>query len=550
MDMRDFSNRDAFTNVNEALVTLDNARKVYEPLASSKLRHQQRSEAYDASQLGQIQVGQIKKAIAANPDLQKNLMTAQNLKAQADILEIPVQGQARIAEAVLKKAQASSNLEQLPVENRMRRLSNANMTASAPFLPNAVNDLPDADVDAFLTSSYDPTQSSVPVEEYLKGTPMEVKRQRLREMGSERLARRGLFPDLSQAVAAAGPTGQVSPDKATGLFQVLPPIPVSKDDLIPGRNQQGQPTFFQSTRSGLRPVAGATPIVPASAMGPRTKMDYDPALGQNRLAIIDENGNRIGWAGGDNITGAEAEQPKTLEVPMKVPNPFLGLNPKTEQLQRAKLYNEGSTKIEKEYELAGVTKQIADRARTFKKLNATNLTGPGTGLLGLRRFDPGYVTMDSAAQFIVPKMREKGSGSTSNFDAGRFERATIGVDKPKEANDAIADAVVAQAERDQAKAIFLETYLNAHGHIAGAEQHWARYINAHTIFDLNSTDEMPRLNPNIIPWQTFFTGENTGQQPAAAPTAGQMPEINSDAEYASLPANSDFISGGKVYHKP
>lgn len=553
LGMGDFSQRDAFTNVNEALITLDNARRVYEPLASSKLRHQKRNEAYDESQLGQIMVGQKRRAVEATPDLPLNQATAANLKAQADILEIPIQGQAAIADAVIKKTLAQEQLRRLPGQVQQQQLADANIKATTPFLPNAVNDLDDATVDSFLRSAHDPTQSTQSADEWLASMDPAAKRETLRKIGSDRLARRGLYPDLSQAVAVAGNAGQIKPDPTTGLFQVLPPIPVSKDDLVPGRMPgTGQPSFFRPGRTGLVPVTGAQPIIPASAAGVRTKMDFDPALGQNRLAVIDENGNRVGWAGGD--TPVAAVETETTIVPLQVPDPFVGLNPKTAQAQKAKLYNEGAETVKKENEQAGIQMQLAQKAQTFKQLNQSNLTGPGTGLLGLRRFDPGYVAMDAAAKFVVPKMREKGSGSTSNFDAQMFEKATIGVDKPKEANDAIADAIIAQADRERQKATYLETYLNTHRHLAGAEQAWTRYLTANPIFNPQSTTEMPQLNPAAQSWQDYFTVENQGGASSSAPevplATGSLPEVASDEAYSQLPPNSDFTFNGKVYHKP
>lgn len=156
---------------------------------------------------------------------------------------------------------------------------------------------------------------------------------------------------------------------------------------------------------------------------------------------------------------------------------------------------------------------MEQQLKRFQFLNQSNSTGRLTslpGIQGLREsFDAGFQEMNSIASSIVPKMREPGSGATSDFDAKMFQRATIGVDKAQDVNDAIINAQVIHIQRQREKVNFLNDYLAENGHIGPeAEKEWRRYINANPIFDKNAPEGSFTLNPNRRTYQEFFSGSS------------------------------------------
>jgi hypothetical protein len=126
-------------------------------------------------------------------------------------------------------------------------------------------------------------------------------------------------------------------------------------------------------------------------------------------------------------------------------------------------------------------------------------------------FDPELADMMQASSFMVPKMREPGSGATSDFDAKMFEKATIGREKPTETNRRIIQARKAAADNVLNKADFLEAYRADNGHVRGAEAAWRKYLNDNPIFDKSNQKELA-LNPNRQDWKTYFSGGGSQTQ--------------------------------------
>jgi hypothetical protein len=164
-------------------------------------------------------------------------------------------------------------------------------------------------------------------------------------------------------------------------------------------------------------------------------------------------------------------------------------------------------------------------AQAFVKLNdrtdtggmyATPIIGGMARSLG-STFDTDVQQMEAITARIVPGQREPGSGAASDLDARMFERATVGVDKGKTANKAIANAISAQADRDSEYLNFVDWYFQRHRTTQGMDQAWQEFVNANPIFDPQKQEAFS-LNQQKKSWRQFF---GVGQPNAARGTAQQ-----------------------------
>jgi hypothetical protein len=206
----------------------------------------------------------------------------------------------------------------------------------------------------------------------------------------------------------------------------------------------------------------------------------------------------------------------------------------------------GGKEVEKDTDAARKERVTAEAAKRFIELNEEVNTGGLTDKMGVTRLaqsmGPKYSEMESITARLAPAMREPGSGSTSDFDGKQFERATVGVDKPKAANKNIATAIIARAELAQDYADFRQTYLEQNGTLQGADRHWKQYTDQNPIFDRRKKDGFD-LNPNRKGWREHF---GAGAAPAAQPPVGggadQPVQVTSDADYTALKPGTRFVT--------
>ena len=146
-------------------------------------------------------------------------------------------------------------------------------------------------------------------------------------------------------------------------------------------------------------------------------------------------------------------------------------------------------------------------AREFIQLNTRNPTGIGAaGPLGMAaRLNPAYDRMDSIAAGLIPKEREPGSGPMSDKDIALYGRAQIGIGRPGPSNQAIAEAAIAQSERDIEYSAFLDEYAQRNGNIIGSTEDWQAYVNANPLLE-EGADGLIQLRPRnqVQSWRDFM----------------------------------------------
>lgn len=211
-----------------------------------------------------------------------------------------------------------------------------------------------------------------------------------------------------------------------------------------------------------------------------------------------------------------------MGVPLPPNDPYAGMSRKGRENLQGKEITQAEKRLAEEQANARGSQAMAQDAEQFKALNERTSTGPISGsapaafVRGI--FDPDIQTMRSISDRLTPKMREPGSGATSDFDARMFQSALFGVNKNPESNRAIADAMILKAKAEKDRVSFMESYLAQNNTLRGADSAWTQYAEANPIFDPASKDT-PKINPARQPWRQYFSG---GRKESAAPAGGNI----------------------------
>lgn len=220
-----------------------------------------------------------------------------------------------------------------------------------------------------------------------------------------------------------------------------------------------------------------------------------------------------------------AQEAAALGVPVAPQAVYSGMSQKGREDLRKREYIQAEKRLAEEEQAARAQGNLATDAQRFKELNQRTESGPIVGaapvawLRGLASDD--VQEMKSIQDRLTPKMREPGSGATSDFDAKMFQSALFGINKNKGANDAIANAMMLKAKTEKERVSFANAYLQANGTLRGADTAWAKYAEDNPIFDPTSKD-MPRLNSNRVEWRDYFRG---GQPSGGQAAGGNAPAV-------------------------
>lgn len=143
---------------------------------------------------------------------------------------------------------------------------------------------------------------------------------------------------------------------------------------------------------------------------------------------------------------------------------------------------------------------------------------------------PSIQTMQKdAAQVVAMAIPAKGFGRVTNRDLNLFQSGSIGTDKNKDTNDAIAQALRIRLTNDLERHQYEQSYSALHNSLRGAENEWNNYLNANPIFDPKATKPGPTgvypLNPNRQHWMDYFRQRNVN--PLESAPIEHLPEHQS-----------------------
>lgn len=161
----------------------------------------------------------------------------------------------------------------------------------------------------------------------------------------------------------------------------------------------------------------------------------------------------------------------------------------------AKDYGENIKKAQSTYDEYANADRLLDKIETGGFFNAV----PGVAT-AKARYDPNISEFMAAQNKLIPTMRPTGSGSTSDKDMAIFEKATFGIDKPKEANRNIIRGRMAAAENERDYQQLMAQWISGGGNPVEFEDKWNQYLEMNPIF----SSEDGQLNKTRISGRKWF----------------------------------------------
>jgi hypothetical protein len=145
-------------------------------------------------------------------------------------------------------------------------------------------------------------------------------------------------------------------------------------------------------------------------------------------------------------------------------------SPKQVDEAKARAYTDSQKYLE------AVNQAVQDGSATqaelqrFLELNRLQATGGIEDRSGLPSFDSEKREMEAIQARLAPKVREPGSGTTSDRDIGLYLQGLPGIDKPGDVNQNIVNQYKSSYTKAQEKQSFYNAYLQEYGHLNGAAE--------------------------------------------------------------------------------
>lgn len=279
----------------------------------------------------------------------------------------------------------------------------------------------------------------------------------------------------------------------------------SRDAVIESLISSGQPDFQKAGLAGLmeKPQRQWEDV-----KGPRGSMlQRDPSTGEMKQVVGPDNSGLLQQIFG----GVAGKDDKTA--------PWSNIvDPKKKDEAKTRFGIEADKRLTSFGEDAGKSQNMVQALDRFVALNEKNATGglykiPGSQAVGTA-FDSELSEMKSLQDLMTPQMRQGMPGAASDRDVAMFRGATVGLDKPKEANQNIATGLKAAHQNTIDRFNFMSEYIAAKGHDRGSETEWKRYLNANPIFDPSAPKGSYKLNEKRADYQTWF---ESGGKPIQGP---------------------------------
>lgn len=284
---------------------------------------------------------------------------------------------------------------------------------------------------------------------------------------------------------------------------------------------------------GVEPTALGNLLTPET---PDLVQTYDPATGQmvytpksqaaGKVAaapvktdrkIVEQGGIQYYADTGEAVIPAE-NLPKPVTpivpsyLPQNVPDPTARFSDKAKA--ELEFLKQSEDKIKLLEEPLAQEREVVNRLDRFDQL--LNVQETGAAQYSPIYLNPNLKEMESIQNEVAPKLREPGSGSSSDIDVKMFKNATVSPTNPVPTNRNIITARKAAAQNKFDQANFFREYQSAYGHTKGAEEAWSEYLNANPIFDKKASKENVILNPDRLSYKDYFQIKNGGITPADA----------------------------------
>lgn len=153
---------------------------------------------------------------------------------------------------------------------------------------------------------------------------------------------------------------------------------------------------------------------------------------------------------------------------------------------KPKLAPQEQIQLKEAREAAALARDIASKGDQFLEINRKRGTGELIGVnlpfgLGgvseaMAPFSEDISAMQAITNQMAPSLRAPGSGAMSDKDVALFKRSVPNVDFPGPTNTKIVARLKADAERQGARAKFLEDYVSRTGSLLGVEGAYQQFL--------------------------------------------------------------------------
>jgi hypothetical protein len=174
-------------------------------------------------------------------------------------------------------------------------------------------------------------------------------------------------------------------------------------------------------------------------------------------------------------TGAIDSVNTLVQPPKGITAPWANLSPKNQETFQIRELDAGRKRIDSINEVLTKGQDVLSQLNRFGEINRRETTG---GLV--EQFTPEWAILHGSdinemrkiQQYLGPKQKIEGAGSTSDKDIALYLNALPSPDSKGSTNKNIRAAYQKQYDYSLAKKSFLEEYLSANGHLRGADSAW------------------------------------------------------------------------------
>lgn len=164
-----------------------------------------------------------------------------------------------------------------------------------------------------------------------------------------------------------------------------------------------------------------------------------------------------------------------VQAPQGITAPWANLSPKNQEIKQMQEMDAARRRLDKIDEVLTKGQDVLSQLNRFGEINRRETTG---GLV--EQFTPEWAILHGSdinemrkiQQYLGPKQKIEGAGSTSDKDIALYLNALPSPDNAGSTNKNIRAAYQKQYDYSLAKKTFLEEYLSANGHLRGADAAW------------------------------------------------------------------------------
>lgn len=341
----------------------------------------------------------------------------------------------------------------------------------------------------------------------------------------------------------------------TSLAGIDEGLAKSQLDLLKLKRQQTGPLNREALKILGRQVKSSGPG--SKPLSPFGKIAQDEGLTPGSTGFNarvkelqdEEQANKRATSGRDSQELNNDEQREVANqygLPLPTFDPFKNLSTKArtkaielEQRNAEKRLTELS-KVEDDAE------ELVNDAKKYLILNKKTTNGQVRGRLpGMNAIDQ---EADSISDKITPRMRQPGSGSSSDLDVKMFKSAVFNRTKDPIANENLAKAFIAQKQRELERLEFFRRYASVYNSLRGADESWKQYLKDNPIFSVDQKNGMYNLNQKRKSSADYFREKNqAGFAEGGEVETGDTPPIEEpEDDDVSLRILQNALQGGTL----